>query len=114
MRSTCVVLLLLLTSCDLPSDREMTRTFEKKQPLFEEAITYFTVNTHIDTVTNRGKQPTIVFYMNDTRKEGADAQIDDLLDSLDMRGIWRSRTLAPGGIFFTYKTDRCWIPLLHR
>ena len=105
MRLTLVylLLLLLLTSCGLPSDKNMVRTFEKQKPLFEEVVAYFQANPEIRAVSNRGVHPSFVHYTNRPRAEGADARLEELLDTLKLESVGRSTRRTPGGVFLDYQ-----------
>ena len=82
----------------------MIRTFEKKQDLFEEIVAYFYANTDVISVLNQKGAPSIVFYSDDTRKEGADARLEELLDATKLERVGRWRTIFPGA--FTSGTPR--------
>ena len=84
----------------------MIRTFEKKQDLFEEIVAYFYANTDVISVLNQKGAPSIVFYSDDTRKEGADARLEELLDATKLERVGRWRTIFPGGIYLRYATSK--------
>lgn len=85
----------------------MKRTFEEKQPIFEEAADYLDLHTDILSVVNRPDDPLIVFYFNDTREEGAEAQLDRLLDVAGLERVWRGQEvrLSNDAIFFEYASE---------
>ena len=99
----CLALLPILTSCGLPSDKNMVRTFEKHKPLFEEVVAYFQADPEIRAVSDRGVRPSFVHYTNRPRAERADARLEELLDTLKLESVGRSTKRMSGGVFFDYK-----------
>ena len=85
----------------------MRRTFKEKQPIFEKVADYLDLHTDILAVVNRPNNPLIVFYFNNTRKEGAEAQLDKLLDASELERVWRGQEvmLSNDAIFFEYASE---------
>ena len=81
----------------------MIRAFEQNESSFEEVVDYLSVNTDIVTVLRNSQDDSpIIFYTDDTRREGTEARLEELFETLELERIRRSSTLAPGSFFLEY------------